>query len=209
MKALFLVWVCVFLTACTIYTEKQTQALSRAVYATRDSLDQARVDLADYYSQETTRIVKPPKERIKIEPVFQNLPAENSSIEIKPSSSLNLNTSNVTITPSNRRILLVPERYKNDHVVVVQSVEYEELLKDKKIHQQLEQDYQKLSKFKEEVDKELTKQEQYNNKMILDLNKMQKQLVEKDLAILQRNVIIVGLLLTIGGGIYLRMKGIL
>jgi hypothetical protein len=209
MKALFLIWVCVFLTACTIYTEKQSQALSRAVYATKDSLDQARVDLADYYSQESTRIVKPPKERIKIDPVFQNLPIENSTTPIKTSPNLNLNTINATIAPNNRRVLLVPERFKNDHVVVVQSLEYEELLKDKKIHQQLEQDYQKLTQFKEEVDKELVKQEQYNNKMILDLNKMQKQLVEKDLAILQRNVIIVGLLLTIGGGIYLRMKGVL
>jgi hypothetical protein len=34
-------------------------------------------------------------------------------------------------------------------------------------------------------------------------------LVEKDLAILQRNIIIIVLLASIGGGIYLRIKGIL
>jgi len=50
---------------------------------------------------------------------------------------------------------------------------------------------------------------EYNDKMIKDLNIMQKKLVEKDLAILQRNVVIVILLLTIGGATYLRIKGIL
>ena len=50
---------------------------------------------------------------------------------------------------------------------------------------------------------------EYNEKMIKDLNIMQKKLVEKDLAILQRNVIIMFLLLTIGGATYLRIKGIL
>ena len=48
-----------------------------------------------------------------------------------------------------------------------------------------------------------------NDKMIRDLNIMQKKLVEKDLAILQRNVVIVLLLASIGGATYLRIKGIL
>ena len=47
------------------------------------------------------------------------------------------------------------------------------------------------------------------DKMINDLNIMQKKLVEKDLAILQRNIIILGLLAAIGGATYLRIKGIL
>jgi hypothetical protein len=50
---------------------------------------------------------------------------------------------------------------------------------------------------------------EYNDKMIRDLNIMQKKLVEKDLAILQRNIIIIGLIITIGGATYLRIKGIL
>ena len=47
------------------------------------------------------------------------------------------------------------------------------------------------------------------DKMINDLNIMQKKLVEKDLAILQRNIVIVGLLVSIAGATYLRIKGIL
>ena len=50
---------------------------------------------------------------------------------------------------------------------------------------------------------------EYNDKMIRDLNTMQKKLLEKDLAILQRNIIIAVLLVSIGAGVYLRMKGIL
>ena len=50
---------------------------------------------------------------------------------------------------------------------------------------------------------------EYRDKMIQDLNIMQKKLVEKDLAILQRNIIIVLLLGTIIGATYLRIKGIL
>jgi hypothetical protein len=50
---------------------------------------------------------------------------------------------------------------------------------------------------------------EYNEKMIKDLNMMQKKLVEKDLAILQRNIVIVILLALMGGATYLRIKGIL
>jgi hypothetical protein len=74
---------------------------------------------------------------------------------------------------------------------------------------QLQNDLNNLSILKTEVDNELIKQEQYKNKMIQDLNIMQKKLVEKDLAILKRNIIIFFLLLSIASGIYLRMKGIL
>jgi hypothetical protein len=45
--------------------------------------------------------------------------------------------------------------------------------------------------------------------MVIYLNKMQKQLVEKDLAILKRNIVIVVLFLLMGGATYLRIKGIL
>jgi hypothetical protein len=188
-----------FLLSCTIYTEKQSQALSRAVYATKDSLENARLDLADVYSTETTRIVKPPKERIKIEGIYKKN-IDIITIDNKPNSP----------TPKNKqRVLIIPEKYKNDSVVVINSEEYQNLLKDKEIYQQLEQDYNLLTSFKKEVDDELIKQKEYTEKMIKDLNIMQKKLVEKDLAILKRNIAIVILVLMIGGGIYLRIKGIL
>ena len=184
-----------FLTSCTVYTEKQSEALSRSVYATKDSIDYARIDLADYYISESIRLVRPPKERVSIQSVYKK---DEVSTEKKVDTVVN-----------KQRVLLIPEKYKSDKVITVNSQEYEQLLKDKETSIQLEKDFTSITKTKQLVDAELVRQMEYNDKMIKDLNIMQKKLVEKDLAILQRNIIIVALLTSIGVGIYLRMKGIL
>lgn len=197
-KFVLLCWSIIFLTSCTIYTEKQSEALSRVVYATKDSLDKARLDLADAYANESTRIVKPPKQRIDIKPVYKKtIDVISSQSKVKP-----------TII-NKQRVLIIPEKYKGDTVVVVSSEEYQQLLKDKETYEQIEKDNVSLVEAKKTVDEELIRQMEYNNKMIQDLNAMQKKLVEKDLAILQRNIVIVVLLTSIGAGIYLRIKGIL
>jgi hypothetical protein len=200
MRALLLFVFCLFVSACTIYTEKQSQSLSRAVYATRDSFEKARIDLATSYASEAARIVKPPKNKIEIKSVYKpvTIPVIASSAKSKTPVSIN-----------KQRVLVIPDEYKNDTVVVVNSDEYQQLLKDKEVFEQLKKDHEQTLKFKNEVDDELARQEAYANKMIQDLNRMQKQLVEKDLAILKRNIIIVILLLSIGGATYLRIKGIL
>lgn len=199
MKKLFIFCIALlFLNSCTVYTEKQSEALSRSVYATKDSLDNARLDLADNYINESTRIVKPPKKRIDIQPVYKkNIDTISSQSKVKP-----------TII-NKQRVLIIPEKYKNDTVVVVSSEEYQLLLKDKEVYAQIEKDNASLMETKKIVDEELIRQMEYNDKMIKDLNIMQKKLVEKDLAILQRNVVIVLLLASIVGATYLRIKGIL
>jgi hypothetical protein len=185
---------CFFTTSCTVYTEKQSEALSRSVYATKDSLDNARLDLADSYANESIRIVKPPKQRIDIKPVYKK------NID---------NTSATPVVINKQRALIIPEKYKSDAVIVVSSAEYQQLLKDKETYEQIEKDNISLVETKKLIDSELIRQMEYNDKMVRDLNTMQKKLVEKDLDILQRNVVIVILLLTIGGATYLRIKGIL
>jgi hypothetical protein len=200
MNKYFLFLIFLLLPACTVYTEKQSQALSRAVYATRDSFEKARVDLATTYASEAARIVKPPKNKIEIVPVYKTVTIPVVTSSAKPK---------VPIQVNKQRVLVIPAEYKNDTVVVVNSEEYQQLLKDKDTFAQLKRDYEQTLKFKSEVDDELARQEAYANKMVQDLNRMQKQLVEKDLAILKRNIIIVILLLTIGGATYLRIKGIL
>lgn len=186
-----------FLTSCTVYTEKQSEALSQSVYATKDSIDRARIDLADYYISESVRLVKPPKKRVNIQAVYK-----------KEEVTLDKKATNPT-TANKQRVLLIPEKYKSDTVVTINSQEYEQLVKNKEISAQLEKDFANIAKTKQLVDTELTRQIEYSEKMIKDLNTMQKKLVEKDLAILQRNIIIVALLASIGVGVYLRMKGIL
>lgn len=189
------------LPACTVYTEKQSEAISQTVYATKDSLDKARIDLADEFANQSTRLIKPPKKRIQIESVYKQVIPVVAS-QSKPEKG--------TKVPVNKqRVIIIPEKYKNDTVVVVSSEEYQQLLKDKQVFAQLEKDFKNLTDLRTIVDQELIKQKEYNDKMIKDLNIMQKKLVEKDLAILQRNIVIVVLLLTIGGATYLRIKGIL
>ena len=174
-----------FLSSCTVYTEKQSEALSQNTYATNDSLNKARVDLAYYYSDQTTRLVKIPKKRINIQPVYQGSTVKGVT---------------------GPRIVIVPDQYKGDKVVVVGSAEYQDLLKTKAIAEQLKKDNENIVKAKADTDKELAKQAEYSSKMVKDLNIMQKKLVEKDLAILWRNIIIVSLLGLIGGYIYIRMN---
>ena len=197
-KTTFFCFLFLILPACTVYTEKQSQALSRAVYATRDSFEAARIDLADSYSAEAARIVHPPKTRVGVRSVYKK------NIDVIGSSSKPVST-----VASKQRVVIIPEKYRNDVVVVVSSKEYQNLLKDKEVMEQLQKDFDNLTLVKQEVDEEIVRQQEYSNKMIKDLNIMQKKLIEKDLAILQRNVVIFVLLLSIGGGVYLRIKGIL
>jgi hypothetical protein len=198
MKISLLFLVCLFFSSCTVYTEKQSEALSRTVYATKDSFDQARIDLAEKYSIETTRLVKPPKKRIEVKPIYKK------NIDIV--ASQNKNSQNLA---NQQRVLIIPEKYKLDTVVVVSSKEYEELLKEKEIYEQIKKDFDTLSSTRSQVDEELSRQMEYRDKMIRDLNTMQKKLVEKDLAILQRNITIVILLILIGAATYLRIKRII
>lgn len=185
-----------FLMLCsscnTVYTEKQSEALSRVVYATKDSIDAARIDLADEYATEATRIVKPPKDRIGVEAVYK-----------KPSVVIDSNTG------TKQRVVVIPSKYKNDIVVVVSSNEYEQLLKDKESFDILQADHDELVKAKKDVDEELNKQAEYRDQMIKDLNSMQKTIAEKNLALVKCRGIIIALVLAIIAGIYLRIKGIL
>jgi hypothetical protein len=198
LKFFYILILCIFVSSCTIYTEKQSEALSRSVYATKDSLDNARLDLADTYSNETIRLVRPPKQRIDIKPVYKkNIDNISSQSTVKP-----------TII-NKQRVLIIPEKYRNDTVIVVSSEEYQQLLKDKETYEQIEKDNFSLVETKKLIDQELIRQMEYNDKMIKDLNIIQRKLVEKDLAILHRNILIVILLMTIGGATYLRIKGIL
>ena len=118
-----------FSTSCTIYTEKQSEALSRTVYATKDSIDAARIDLADKYANESTRIVKPPKKRIDVQPVYKkNIDNISSQSKVRPT------------VINKQRVVIIPEKYRNDTVVVVSSEEYQQLLKDKETYEQIEKD---------------------------------------------------------------------
>ena len=197
--------VMLFLTSCTVYTEKQSEALSQAVYLADDSFEAGRFDVTDTAIDQAVRIVKIPKQRQKIEPITRSEPSPKTqeSVSVKP---------NAVITPDpyrGKHVLLVPERFKDQEVIIVNSQEYQKLIEDKKIFLQLQDDYKTLQELKITVDEELLKQIAYNNAIIVKVNQLEKEVIAKNLLILKLYIVIGGLILTLGAGVYLRMKGIL
>jgi hypothetical protein len=213
----------ILLTSCTIYTEKRSEALSQAVYATAESINNARFDKAGPYAEQAKRLAYAPKNKISVPPIItsntKRIESTNKTIDVKKSSSnvktgSTLNSSVIkatTNTDDEEQFLrlVIPESLKHAKLLIENSDEWNELLQTKKFKEQLEIDNANLKKLSNDIDTELQKQLKYNNQMVIDLNTMQKKLVEKDLLITRLYIFIFVLLLSIAGGIYLRIKGIL
>jgi hypothetical protein len=183
-----------FLTSCTLYTEKQSEALSQNVYATSDSLNSARVDLAYFYAGESIKFIKPPKHSIKIDAIYKD---ETSVPSVKSAD---------VIVKDKTRMVIVPEQYKNDKVVVVGSESYQKLLQDREIKKQLEKDNYNKEKQLATNNKELAKQQEMHDKMVKDLNHLQSEVYKKDAIIFKLILVIVLLSLIIGGYIAFRVS---
>lgn len=188
------------ISGCTVYTEKQSEAVSRSVYATKDSLDNARVDLAQQYIVQTTELIKPPKKRIQINAIYTD---DDSATPVQVHSSKPNKTQRVikygdkpVIKPldkniSNKKeILMLPESYKNYKAVYVNSEEYKKLLEDKKAHDQLKWDYYNLNEEKKVTEAEAVKQKQMNDQMVKDLNYYQKEVYKLRYQLIVRDIII-------------------
>ena len=191
---------CLLTASCVVYTEKQSEALSQSVYLADDSFELGRFDVTDVSLNEAIKIVKPPKNRQKISPVNKKISGSSSSVTKKTHEFAPTN---------NKNVIIVPERFQGQKIVIVNSNEYKKLLEDKQTFLQLQGDYKTLEKLKETVDEELLRQNTNVNKMIIDLNNLQRKVVEKNLLILKLYIVIGALVAALGGGIYLRMKGIL
>jgi len=175
-----------FLFGCAPkFIEKQSEPLKQAVYGVNDSLDKGRVDLAWYYSNETTRLITPPAKRIDIKGVYQSLPVTNNA--------------------TGSRVVILPEGLKGDKVVVSNTEEYKELLKNKDIAKQLQDELIEKNKFTDTVIKQQQTNEKIQSDLLLAYNHAQEINAKKDSAIWFRNFVILGLLVIIGGYIGLRI----
>lgn len=196
MKYLLSIILIIFLTGCATkikYVEKQSEELSQAVYGTKDSIDVARIDLAEKYINQASRLVAPPKNRVKVEAIVKSKNKKETE-----------------------RVLILPNSNKKDKVIFVDSPEYLELAKDSRIAQQLKLELQNWQLYTKEVDRKLTEQYEIQNEMIVRIQDLEKQVLEKDkkllrkdIAIIWRNIVIVSLIGVIGVGVYLRIKGVL
>lgn len=215
-KAFVVCFTVVFLNSCTVYTEKRSEALSQAVFATSDSITHARFDLASQYSKQAERLAFPPKQRIKISPVYtqKTKPVQKVLVNVEDKLA-NSKQPSVSISEQNNNQeaptlrLVIPEHLRHAKLLVENSDEWAELLQTKEFSIKLQDDYTNLQKLTDGVSQELQKQTEMNNKLVNDLNILQKKVIEKDLAILKRNIAIIVLCLALGGGVYLRIKGIL
>ena len=210
------------LTSCTVYTEKRSESLSQAVFATTDSITVGRFELAYEYSKQAERLAYPPKKRVAISPLItKNTNSNTSAVQFSAatgnfSKKPNLSTDSVTVysektdKESNSALrIVIPKHLKDAKLLIENSEEWTELLKQKEFVSQLQADKQNLQQVASEVDQELQKQSKMNNKMVEDLNRMEKQILAKNLLIIKLYITIALLILTLGGGVYLRIKGIL
>ena len=150
-------------TSCTIYTEKRSEALSQAVFATSDSIALARFDLADQYSKQAERLAFPPKQRIKLSSVYTTdtpnklIPSLKVLVEIedKLKKEDELITS-VVDAPSDPVLrLVVPEHLKHAQLLIENSEEWNELIRTKDFSTKLKEDYANLQTLSVNVNKEL------------------------------------------------------
>ena len=91
MKYLLSIILIIFLTGCATkikYVEKQSEELSQAVYGTKDSINVARIDLAERYINQASRLVAPPKNRVNVEAIVKSKnEKETERVLILPNSN--------------------------------------------------------------------------------------------------------------------------
>jgi hypothetical protein len=183
MKSFILVVVLLGLLSCTssVVVQRNTEALSQSVYAVKDSLDVERVDMASRYINVTTNLVPPPKERIVVEPIIKT-----------------------DLKGEKKRTIIVPDSYKGKNVVVIGSVEWDDLIKEAdnaKTYKQDLENYKETSiKITEELQRQIQLVAEIQNK--IDTLKLEKSKLET-LIWKQRMII---LILTLIVGIYILIK---
>lgn len=186
MKRVFLLLVFLLIScAPTRYIPKDSEPLSRAVYATSDSIDLGRIDLADQYSKQAKTLVDPPKQPVTIKPIVSKTSSTNST----------------------KNVIVVPHSLRGMQIIVVGSEEYKKLLEIKENAELLKNEFENLQKEKEEVYKALSEQRDAKSQLLRDYDKLVLDLKDKQIALLKRNVIIGGMSLLIGIYAFLKVKG--
>jgi uncharacterized protein YceK len=158
------------------YLERSSEALSRSVYATGDSLILGRVELAKTYNEAAQKLVPPPKQRIPISPARSGassvvtLPEAYSGLPAVSAGSADYKA--LTRASDENKLL-------SDHLVEVET----ERQKQYEIHNQLLKDYQSS---------------------VITIANQGKIIAQKNLHIVVLYLIIGGIAALIGFGIYLK-----
>lgn len=185
-RALLFLFILLF-SGCRLSSpSKYSEKTSQVVYATKDSIDAARIDLAKEYADQSVRLISPPQQRIVITPLY------------KPSKD----------GKSKNRVVIIPPELGNQEVITVGSTEYEQLKQIANVANQLKIDYKNLQEAKEAVDEELRKEKERVLQLENDLTTAQKNIKELSGDLWKRNCIILVLAGIIVVYVYAKIKGL-
>lgn len=188
MKKVFLLLVFLLMScAPTRYIPKDSEPLSQAVYATSESIEKGRIDLADQYAKSAKLLVDPPKNPFTVKAIISK--AKDKDV--------------------GKAVVVVPSYLNGMDVIVVGSEQYKKLLEIKENAILLQLEYENLQKEKEEVYKSLVEQRDAKSQLLRDYDKVVLDLKDKQLALLKRNIIIAAMGIAIGLYVFLKVKRII
>jgi hypothetical protein len=137
------VFLSLFLVGCGGFVEKQSEIADEAAYAIPSAIKNGRIDEADSISQSFQTLYSTPKNPIVIKPI------------IDP----------ITGLPD----VILPA-YLKGKVVVVNSADYQDLLKTKSVANQLTKDNKDLLNYKTEAEKQKIADDQILNALLKEMN---------------------------------------
>jgi hypothetical protein len=128
---------CLFSIGCSgvYYSKKDSETLSRGLFATKASLDSSRVDLAAKYVDEAIKVAVPPKKKIQVDPIVKK----------------KIDSAGQTVI---EKVVVLPETAP-EGTIRVNSDEFKELLKDKQTLANYIKGEEVWRKYSEEVDKRI------------------------------------------------------
>lgn len=181
MKNLLLLFVLLIAGCNSVPVITQSSQVSTTAAAIKDSFEAARIDLADKYASALELLITPPEKRIEIKPIYKD----------------------------GNRVAVIPEKYRADNVVVVGTLEWNNLLKVKEVASQLALDVTNLNGELEKVREELIQQQQIKQDLAENNIKLTKENQEARAALFKRTAYLVGLLSLIGIYIYLKISKVI
>lgn len=186
-KALLFLLLSVVLLSCSgsYKGASFSEQVSRTVFAVNDSIKAGRIEMAESYSEETIRLITPPKDRIFVGEITKNKQEGLQSV------------------------IIVPEWFKGKEVIVVGTKEYNDLIKSADIRKQFEKELDALQKAKADVDEELRKERERVVKLETDLTSAKVTIGEQSSAIWKRNCIILVMGLLIAAYFYIKARGLI
>jgi hypothetical protein len=135
-KSILLIIAILYVSGCGVYySTKDSQTISRGVYAASSATDNSRFDLTKKYLDETKNIVVPPKKPIKITQISQT-----------KTDAKGVKTKEV--------VTILPATAQGD-VVKVNSAEFTALLKDRDARKAYEDGEKGWKNYSSEVEKKL------------------------------------------------------